>query len=167
MLSGSSHGDVKGTLDSGEGGVGWTLIDRGIPFPISVIANHESGGYRLDARRFHSICINAKLFELRDRSGARRDMAVAAWTKPWKLWGCGPAAECETSSSETDMFYVRVFEENIYEHKLRELIASLLVKDAHLKMHEDGAPASPSIPLVVLRWPFDCLWFCRAHEICK
>lgn len=62
------------------------------------------------------------------------------------------------------MSYVRAFPEAVHERKMGELIASFLVSHDNQKMREDDVPASPSVQLIVLLWPFDDLWFCRAHE---
>lgn len=132
--------------------------------PISVVAQRESNGNRLDVTQFCSINLHGELLEMCGRSGIREDMAVGAWIKSWKHWGLCSAAECETSSPETDMCNVCVFKEAIYERKLSELIASLLVRNAHPEMHEDGAPVSSSIELVVLRWPFEHSWVFHAYE---
>lgn len=40
---------------------------------------------------------------------------------------------------------------------MSELIASLLVKNVHPVIHENGAPASASIALVMLAWVLDDL----------
>lgn len=48
------------------------------------------------------------------------------------------------------MCFVCAFEEAVYTRELSELIAPLPIRNAHLEMHEYGAPASPSIQLVVL-----------------
>lgn len=62
------------------------------------------------------------------------------------------------------MCYLCCLEEPVYERKLSELILSLVVKIAHLVMHDDGAYANPAIELVVLHWPLDNVWFCCAYE---
>lgn len=49
-LCSSGCGDFESVLDSGEGGGGLTLIDSGIPHPISVAAYPESDDDSLDAR---------------------------------------------------------------------------------------------------------------------
>lgn len=104
---------------------------------------------------------------MRDRSGIRRDIAIGACMRVFDVGNTGvvlAAAECHTSSSETDRPYDCTFEEAVYEDKLSELIASLLVSNVQPEMFEGGAPVSTSILLVVLPWPFDDLWYCRAHE---
>lgn len=69
-----------------------------------------------------------------------------------------------TSSSEIDMRYMRSLEEAVDECELNELIASLVVKNDHLVMWDDGTPANTSIELIMLQWAFDDLWLCCAHE---
>lgn len=59
---------------------------------------------------------------------------------------------------------VQAFEEAVYEGKLGDMITLLLIRNVRREMCEDGAPVSPSIQLVVLRWLFDDLWFFRAHD---
>lgn len=164
LLSGSGHGDVEGAFDCREGGSGLILIDSGIAHPISVVAYRKCNGDRPGLPWFCSMCRHEKLLELGDCHGVRRDTAVAAWIKRWKHWGHRGAPECGMSLSETGMCYVRAIEGAIYDRELSVLIASLLVKDAHLEMHEDGVRASSSKQLGILRCPFDDLWFSRLDQ---
>lgn len=103
------------------------------------------------------------LMELRDHNDARRDKAGRAWIKRRKHCGRRSSAEWEKLSSETDM-YVCTFKEALCERQLSELIASLIARNVHQMMCEDGKHGSLSIELVVLRWPFEDSWFCRALE---
>lgn len=52
------------------------------------------------------------------------------------------------------MTYVCTCEEGVYGRKLDEFIASLIIRNVHPMMREKDAPASPSVDLVVLQWPF-------------
>lgn len=57
------------------------------------------------------------------------------------------------------MAFVCAIEEAVYERRLIEVLASLLVRNVQLEMYEDGVLASLSIQLVILRWPFRDLRF--------
>lgn len=57
------------------------------------------------------------------------------------------------------MRYRRSFEKAAYERKFNELIALLVIKNAHSFMQDHVALANPSIKLEMLHWPFDDLWF--------
>lgn len=50
------------------------------------------------------------------------------------------------------MCLVRFFADTADERRLRELIASQVIKNAHPVTSDDGAPANPAIELVMLRW---------------
>lgn len=75
LLSSSSHGDVKGTSDYGEGGGALTLFDSGINPLISVVTHRKSDGERLDVLRFATCFIigtswNCKIALAQARYGA-------------------------------------------------------------------------------------------------
>lgn len=94
--------------------------------------------------------LHGELLELRDCNGVRLDTEVHGWIKHLKHWRYRGTAEWKKSSSETDMPYVRTFEEAVYERKLSELIASLPVRNVRPEMYGDVLPAYLSIQLVVL-----------------
>lgn len=56
-----------------------------------------------------------------------------------------------TSLSETDMHYVRSFEEAVYDHKLSELVASIIINNAHSVMEDGGLETNLSIALAMFR----------------
>lgn len=117
----------------------------------------------MDGQRFRSTRLHGNLPELHDRLGVSRATAVGTWTKRLRHWGKGVAAECAKSSSKTGMPYMRCFEETVYERRLGELIASVVVEIAHPVMPDDGVPGNPAKEFVRLRWPFDDLGYCCAH----
>lgn len=55
--SSSGQGDADRVLYSGEGGGGLTIIDTGMPPPISSVAYRKSDGGRLDAQSFDNIYV--------------------------------------------------------------------------------------------------------------
>lgn len=59
---------------------------------------------------------------------------------------------------------MRCFEEAVSEPNLSEPIALLAFKNAHLVMQDESGPGILCVELVMLRWPFDDLRFCRTHE---
>lgn len=138
-------------------GVGGILISSGISSTVSVVDYYELDDDRLDASWFWAMRFYGDLVEMCDHSGARIDTAVSACVKRWKPWGSYGAAECVYLSSETDMRFAPMFAEAVYDCTFSEAIASLIVKSGHQLMHEDSAPASRSVELMVLRWILDDL----------
>lgn len=147
----SVHGNVEDLLDSVNGDGVLRFIDCGTPALISGIVNRESDGDGLHVPRFCSRRLHWKLIELRDPTSIKCDTAAGVCIRRWKRWGHRGAVECKTLLPETDMPYVRRLHDAMYEHRLRELLASFLVGNAQSKMYEDCVQVRPSIQLAVLR----------------
>lgn len=128
MLSSSGHGDVEGLFDCRDVSRGLRLVDSGIPPPTSVVAYCRSDGDWLDVRKLCSLPLPGKLLELCVCHGFRRDTAVCAETRCWNINVAVILLNTNGSRFEVDKLYASAVEEDVYERKLKDLIAPLLVR---------------------------------------
>lgn len=111
LRSGSIYADGDGVADKKGDGGRFSVIDSGISPYISLVAYCKSDGHRLDARRFFSIGLHGELLKLCSCNGIRRDTAVVSCIRALKRRVVMMPLSAKMSSSETDMSYVRNFED--------------------------------------------------------
>lgn len=131
------------------GSVGCVVVHSGIPSLILVVESSDVVRERLDARRLHGGSLHRDLLKLHDHHLVHCDTAVGPWTNRWEHWDRRGRTECATSLSETNMGYVRFFEEAVYDCGFSELIELVSVKNAHLVIPDANMQANRSIGLLM------------------